>query len=256
MAVTKVLARDWKKFIKSGGNYYNIAGIRAFGTDPNKQDVDTSDFDSNGWTEHMVAARGLTITLDGFFMESSTATAAFLRTNLVGANNDLIYTLAVTGTAGNSVTVAYVVSGNNTPLSVAVVGNAVTVTVATDAGGLATSTANQVKAAVEGAADPTAGELVITVPTGETGAGVVTAMAASNLLGGATTGGRDPGQQLVETLARQVGPASLGTFRMITPGGTLWDFSATAEVGGPSGDVNACADWKATLNVSGQVTLT
>jgi hypothetical protein len=141
MAVTKVLARHWGKYIKSGGNYLNIAGIRSFGIDPNKQDVDVSDFDSNGWTEHMVAARGLTVTLEGFFMED----------------------------------------------------------VATKA--------------------------------------------------------RDAGQQAVETLAREVGPASLGSFRLTTPGGTTWTFSATAEVAGPSGDVNAVADWKATLNVSGQVVI-
>jgi len=144
MAVTKVLARDWGKDIRTSTGpdvYTNIAGIRAFGIDPNKQDVDTSDFDSNGWTEHMVAARGLTITLDGFFMED----------------------------------------------------------VATKA--------------------------------------------------------RDAGQEAVESLSRNVGPTSIGRFRLTTPGGTTWTFDATAEVGGPSGDVNAVADWKATLNVSGQVTI-
>ncbi len=256
MAVTKVLARDWKKQILAGGNYVEIKGIRSFTVATTKQDADTSDFESQGWNTHLVAARGMTLTLEGFYMESATATAAYLQTNLLGANNDMLFTCVNTGTAGNSIRVKYVVSGSNTPLSVTVSGNDVTVNVATGAGGAATSIASAVKAAIEAATDPTAGELVITYPTGNDGTGIVTAMDWSYLSQGAVSGGRDAGQAYVEALSRVVGPSSIGTFRLITPGGTRWDFTGSCEVSGPGGDTNAVADWKVTLTVSGQVSIT
>src|SRR5215204_4637505 len=73
---------------------------------------------------------------------------ATLTTNLAGTNNDLTYTADLADVTGNSVTIAYVVAGVSTPLSVGVVGNAITVNVATTAGSAASSTANQVMAAV------------------------------------------------------------------------------------------------------------
>ncbi len=257
MAITKVLARDWKKQILSGGNYVEIKGIRSFTVATSKQDADTSDFESQGWNTHLVAARGMTMTLEGFYMESATATGAVLETNLIGSDNDLIYTESVTGTAGNSVRIRYVNPGGTGVLSVTVTGNDVDVTLAVNAGVITSgSTAALVKAAIEAAANPTAGELTITYPTGQAGTGNVTAMAWSSLSQGATTGGRDPGQSYVETLARLVGPTSIGTFRFISPGGTRWDFTASAEVEGPGGDTNAAADWKTTMTLSGQVTVT
>ncbi len=69
MAVTKVLARDWGKAIYSGGGYVEINGIRSFTVATTKQDADTSDFESQGWNTHLVAARGTTITLEGLFLE-------------------------------------------------------------------------------------------------------------------------------------------------------------------------------------------
>src|SRR6476469_2141899 len=54
------------------------------------------------------------------------------------------------GLIGNSIKVAHVTSGNNTPLSVSVSGYTVTVNLATDGSGVATSTAAQVAAAVNG----------------------------------------------------------------------------------------------------------
>lgn len=112
-------------------------------------------------------------------------TQATLITALSGANNDLLFTARNPGTGGNAITVAYVVSGNNTALSVAVVSNAITVTVATGGGGAATSTAAQVKAAIEASAPATA--LVgIAYPASNDGTGIVTALGATNLTGGAS----------------------------------------------------------------------
>lgn len=107
--------------------------------------------------------------------------AAVLTTSLSGADNDLTYTAASTGPYGNALTVAYVVSGNDTPPSVAVVGTAVTVHVATDSGGAATSTAADVRAAVNGAT----ALLIAADATGNDGSGVVAALSPASLSGGA-----------------------------------------------------------------------
>lgn len=95
---------------------------------------------------------------------------------------DITYTAVNQGTAGNAITITYVVAGNNTVLSVAVVGSAITVNLATNGGGAATSTATLVQAAVAASAPATA--LVGAVITG-TGATVQAAHAVANLAGAA-----------------------------------------------------------------------
>lgn len=108
---------------------------------------------------------------------------AELTTALSGSNNDLKFTAVRAGLAGNSITVRYVVSGTSTPLSVSVSGSAITVNVATNGGGSATSTAAQVKAAIE--ASSTASALVyVTNASGNDGSGTVSALAATSLAGG------------------------------------------------------------------------
>lgn len=97
---------------------------------------------------------------------------------------DITYTAVNQGTAGNAITITYVVAGNNTALSVAVVGNAITVNLATNGGGAATSTATLVQAAVAGSAPASA--LVNAVITG-TAATVQAAHAAANLAGAVAT---------------------------------------------------------------------
>ncbi len=69
MAVTKVLARSWKKQILDGGNYLEIKGVNAISFSTTKQETDTTDFESAGWGEYLVAARGNTVTLEGFWLE-------------------------------------------------------------------------------------------------------------------------------------------------------------------------------------------
>src|SRR5689334_14789364 len=66
-----------------------------------------------------------------------------------GTNNALVYTSKASSVDANNIRVRYVVSGNNTALSVSVSTNDITVNVATDGSGNPTSTAAQVKAAVE-----------------------------------------------------------------------------------------------------------
>lgn len=109
--------------------------------------------------------------------------AASLTTALAGANNDLVFTAKTAGTGGNAITVAIVVAGANTPLSVGVVGNAITINSATSAGSAATSTAAQVKAAVD-ASGPASALVAVALAPGNDGTGVVAAQGATNLTGG------------------------------------------------------------------------
>jgi hypothetical protein len=111
-------------------------------------------------------------------------TPATLTTALAGANNDLVFTSVPRGVVGNDTTITYAVAGNNTVLSVAVVGQAITVTVGTGAGGAATSTAAQVKAAID--ALPAAAALVtVALAAANDGTGIVAALGATNLANGA-----------------------------------------------------------------------
>jgi hypothetical protein len=99
------------------------------------------------------------------------------------ANSNVTFTATGGGTLGNTIRIAYVVSGNNTPLSVGVTGRDITVTVATNGSGVATSTGGQVRDAVN--AHAVASLLVsATVATGNDGTGVVAAFALDTLTGG------------------------------------------------------------------------
>lgn len=106
---------------------------------------------------------------------------ATLTTSIAG-NNDLLYVAKVPGTAGNAIRVRYVVSGNNTPLSVSVAGNDITVTSATNGSAAATSTAADVKKALQANAAVNA---LVTVSNvlGNDNSGVIAALAYTNLAG-------------------------------------------------------------------------
>ena len=98
------------------------------------------------------------------------------------ADTQVVYTAVQAGTGGNNISVAQVVSGNSTPLTVNVVGNTITVNLATDGGGLATSRANDVVAAIY---DSTAARALVDASNGAgNGTGVAVAGAAGNLAGG------------------------------------------------------------------------
>ena len=111
---------------------------------------------------------------------------ASLTTALAGANSNLRFQARSGGVDGNDITVTYVVSGNNTPLTVAVSDTDITVNVATDGSGAATSTADDVKNAVN-ASPAAAGLVTATRKSGDDGSGVVTALASAPLVGGVDT---------------------------------------------------------------------
>jgi hypothetical protein len=116
---------------------------------------------------------------------SLTGSKASLSTTLTGANNDIVWTAKSRGAIGNTYRVSYIdPSANNATLSVSVVGTEVRVSLATGAGGAITSTANNIISAV--AASEAASSLIVGAKKGsDTGAGIVTALAATNLTGGA-----------------------------------------------------------------------
>lgn len=112
--------------------------------------------------------------------------AAVLTTALTGANNDLTFTANVLGTDGNAVSIAYVNAGASKSLVVNVSGNAISVQLATSSGSVITSTGSTVLAAI--LASTAASALVsAALASGNTGAGLVTALSATHLAGGSGT---------------------------------------------------------------------
>lgn len=121
------------------------------------------------------------------------AAQATANVNPTGDDNSLTITAREYGTGGNAITVTYVDPGaNDAALSVAVYDKSIVVSLATGGGGAITSTAAQVKAAIE--AHQPAHELVsVAIHTADSGvaddgSGVVTAMASTALSGGAGFG--------------------------------------------------------------------
>jgi hypothetical protein len=102
---------------------------------------------------------------------------------LTNTRTKVLYTAVTPGPGGNSITVAYVVSGTNTALSVGVSSTAVTVNVATNGSGNPTSTASQVVTAVQGSG-AAAALVTPSIPTGGQGDGIVAAVPATPLYGG------------------------------------------------------------------------
>lgn len=112
------------------------------------------------------------------------AVKASLTTALAGANNDLAFLARSAGVAGNAITVEYVdPAANDAVLAVSVVGTAITVDLATDNAGVITSTAAQVLAALLASA-PAMALISAALAPSNSGAGIVTALAATPLANG------------------------------------------------------------------------
>ena len=133
------------------------------------------------------------------------AARATLSLNPTGDDNALTATARVYGEEGNSISIAYVDPGGTTAaLSVSVFRQAITVSLARAANAI-TTTAAQLKAAIE--ADTIANQLVTVAVdatdtgAGDDGSGIVTALAAAPLTGGAGTGigAVVPGGLLIDT---------------------------------------------------------
>jgi len=131
---------------------------------------------------------------------------ANLLVNPAGDDNALLFTAVNAGIGGNLLSVVYVdPAANDAALSVVVNAAIITVNLATDAGGVITSTAAEILAAV-GLSGPASALVVATIEPSDTGAGddgsgVVTAMASSFLVGGTGTaaGVAGPGSRYTDT---------------------------------------------------------
>lgn len=147
------------------------------------------------WVEYYLTALALKADLDTLpdiseceliasVGSSISGTYATKTVDPAGANNSVVWTAKQRGSAGNLLQVQYVdPAGNNQALAVSVVGTLIKVSLATGVAGAISSTAAQIITAVANHND--ASQLIGGVNAGsDTGAGVVTAMAAVNLAGG------------------------------------------------------------------------
>lgn len=107
-----------------------------------------------------------------------------LATGVVASNNALTITSKLVGILGNQITLALVNPlANSAALGIVVTGNAIVANLATNGSGAITTTASQLAAAI--AASSPANALVgVANTSGSSGAGVVTALAATALTGG------------------------------------------------------------------------
>jgi hypothetical protein len=117
MAAVKVLARGWKAEIQNPGNsqYVEIKGLNSLTFDSEKNDADTTDFDSQGNNEHLVASRGKSLSVEGFYLEDQTTKARDAGQLLVealadGMGEDSLGNFRLTSPAG---TVRYFVASAN-----------------------------------------------------------------------------------------------------------------------------------------------
>jgi len=114
--------------------------------------------------------------------ETSHNDSAAVTINPAGANNSLTFTAATAGKSGNDITVTYVDPGETATLGVVVTGPAIVVNLGYAAGAI-TTTGTLLSSAIE--AEAAAAALVTVADAGgDTGAGLVTAMAIVSLAGG------------------------------------------------------------------------
>lgn len=112
------------------------------------------------------------------------------------ANSNLKFTALAAGTGGNVIRFRYVIAGNNTALSVSVAGSDITINLATSAGGAATSTANQIMAAVAASA-PASALVIASLAPGNDGTAVPSTAIPFVNLGGGTVGAAVASQVVV-----------------------------------------------------------
>ena len=166
------MPRYFVSFYNPGSSSYEVANSSA----ADRSWTASSGADANGQAALSTGKSGKYVS----FPIDGVALASYL-TTCTNAESNILYTSKVIGPNGALIRVRYVVSGTNTALSVSVSGNDITVNVATNGSGAATSTATQVKAAVDGSGPASA--LVTTALSG-LGTGIVEAFGYRNLQDG------------------------------------------------------------------------
>ncbi len=173
-----MLVTSWEQFVRKFGSYipdgYLAYAARAF-FDNGGQVLYVNRVEHYDWPtdpDSLMAIKAMATLTD------REGVAAALTTGTSGTNR-ITWRAKNTGTAGNSIQIAVVKSGNNTPLSVSVSGQTITVNLATDASGNATSSCSQVVTAVNNNAPASA---LITAT--QIDYGIVAPFAATPLTGG------------------------------------------------------------------------
>lgn len=176
------------------------------------------------------------------------AAQATIAINPTGDDNGLTFTARAYGAEGNGITVAYVDPGDDAALSVSVFRQAITVNLAYAESAI-TSTAAEVKAAIEahGAASQLVTVAILASDSGaeDDGSGIVTAIAATALEGGAGTaiGLVEAGGLLIDTTSgkqyRNVGAKAAPTW--VSPQ-DLYLYGAGAPVDYTDGDPAATGE--------------
>jgi hypothetical protein len=71
MAIQKILARGWKFEVESStpGTYLEVKGLEQIEFSGDDSTVDTTDFNSSGWAEHMVAERKSSVSVEAQYLE-------------------------------------------------------------------------------------------------------------------------------------------------------------------------------------------
>jgi hypothetical protein len=70
MAAVKVLARGWKISIRTAAaTFLDVKGLTTLTFNGEKNDADTTTFDSEGVQEHMVASRANSMSMEGYHLE-------------------------------------------------------------------------------------------------------------------------------------------------------------------------------------------
>lgn len=136
--------------------------------------------------EAIVAPTDVAVGALGKVVNADSAAAASLKTGVVGENNAITWTAREAGIGGNALSIEILNTGKGKALSVDVDGDKIVVTAATNevGAGEITSTATLVEAAI--LEHDVASQLVTAANTGaSSGAGVVKAVATTNLAGGA-----------------------------------------------------------------------
>lgn len=67
---------------------------------------------------------------------------------------------------------------------------------------------------------------------------------------------RDSGQAAVEELAEKIGPDSIGTFKLTSPGGTIRTFKGSVKMADIGGGTDDPTSWGFEVTVSGTITKT
>lgn len=192
-----------------------VGGFRSHSIDENMTLVECGCYEDDG-EQYEATVYNASGSADGFY-----TTVDAKRTMALGSNKDLEFTSKVLGDgpANDGVSAAsteIVVAGNNTALSVVVTTAAIVINSATGVAGAATSTARDIRDALN-ASNNAMALIGVKLATGSDGSGIPGALAHGHLTGGIAPAAFDKfGQDLVAVFYWDSGAALIRTVGVIT----------------------------------------